>query len=172
MEVAAASTTQLLGHQADVGDGEVRVVTGPQSAERLVSSLSDPAVDVRAVSLDTVTLRLGPIEVVVPCGSTIRLRAAASGPPSAPVLSGPLEVVTEQAWLVSSGPSRARWLSSLARVAVQRVVLQPDGRVTLEGRGRRGLDRLVRKALVHASDHLSEQVRFGARFQRLREFLA
>jgi len=172
LDVDGASTTSPLGHRVEAGDGEVRVLAGPGSVERLVSSLSDPSIDARAVSLETLTLRVGPLEVVVPRGTTIRLRAAAAGPPSAPVLSGPLEVAIGQAWLAFSGASRVRWLSSLARVAVQRVVLQPDGRIRVEGQGRRGMDRVVRRALAHASDHLSDQVRFGARFQRLRAFLA
>jgi len=79
-------------------------------------------------------------------------------------------VSTGDAWLrISKG--HLGYLSRLARVRIRRATLHPDGSVAIEGGGRRGLDRAVRRGLLEASAQLSNLVKSAPQFSGIREFL-
>lgn len=111
------------------------------------------------------------VEFGIPAGTYVRLRGESVGPPSKPVLSAPLSLSVGGAWIRLGGDRRVRWLSSLARVRVERAILHPDGRVALDGGARRILNRAARGGLAHASARISELVQHSPRFVRVRSFL-
>lgn len=152
--------------------GVVRLALTAQQAEALVSELWDLDVSAWAIARGDVHLRLAPgMEVDFP-GGRVSVCGSAVGPPDRMVLAGPLEFSAGHATVRLSGTDRLRWLSSLARIRVDRAVLHPDGRVALEGGARRGFDTAVRAGLKSASEALSSLVRSSPRFSVVRTFLA
>ena len=160
-----------IAHHAKAG-GVVRLPLTTPEAEQLVGRLWDLQVDAVARAVGEVRVNFGPrMELVFP-GGPVQVSGRTCGPPDALVLAGPLEVRAGRATVRLAGDERLSWLSSLAKIRVDRAVLHPDGRVALEGGARTGFDRAVRSGLRRASDAVSALVRHSPRFQVVRGFLS
>ena len=167
---ATPSSVELDGQRVT---GSVRA---GRLVQRVVEALWDLQADAWALADHEVQVGLGRglgrrVELGIPSGACVRLRGESLGPPSKLVLAAPLSVSVGGAWIRLGGDRRVRWLSSLARVRVERAVLHPDGRVALDGGARRLLNRAARGGLAHASDRISDLVRHSPHFGRVRTFL-
>lgn len=138
---------------------------------RLMDHLADVEVEAYACADADVCLRFGGgLDVWLPGGQQLTMHGATRGPVDAARLSSPW-VVSVPGAAVRASHAQLRWVSALAKVRVDRATLHPDGSVHLEGRGRGGLDRVVRGGLQQASARLSGLVRTSPRFASVRAFL-
>lgn len=154
--------------------GPHRVEVGaplPRALEAIVDAIHDVVVDAEASPISEVSLRFpAGVELVVPGDGPLVLSGAAEGPPEALVLAEPLVVAIGGSGLQVTH-KQLRWLANAVALSVSRAVLQPDGRVELEGNAARGLGRIAQGGLDVAGDQLTELVWAAPQFERVRGFL-
>lgn len=161
----------LRASRVGIGRGPERALAGTDDAGLLVGKLSDVEVEARTQASQTTEMPLAAeVRLVLEPEVVVTVSASARGPAGALRLARPIAVgfSGEGARLRHGGLHR---LSRWADLRLRRAVLHPDGRVRLEGGGRRGLDLTARAGLGTASAAVTRLVRSGQRFRSLQGFL-
>lgn len=155
----------------DADERRLEVPERVHGAVGLIDRLADVEVEARVSTRRPLRVDLAEgVGLGVDPDVVVTVSGAADGRPGALRLSRPVVVGFGGEGVRVEHSEWAR-LSRMADVRLSRLVLHPDGRVRLQGRGAKGLNLAVKGGLTTASARVTRLVRRGERFHSLRDFL-